>query len=190
MNTCSAPHCYRSLYNKKLQLCNLHYRRIRKFGELEPKLKIDRTPKIKILIGTGQSYCNRCKTIKDLDAFYKDINNLLGVAAKCKECCIKLEKERRKTNGAYRKNNHLQRNYKISLEEYNQLLLQQDNKCAICKQENTWGERNLPVDHDHKTNKVRGILCHNCNSMLGYARDNIEFLKEAINYLTKNMEEI
>ena len=42
------------------------------------------------------------------------------------------------------------------------------------------------MDHCHKTKKIRGLLCHTCNSGLGMFKDNIEYLKNAIKYLEVN----
>ena len=53
--------------------------------------------------------------------------------------------------------------------------------CMICG-----SLERLCIDHCHATNKVRGILCSKCNSGLGMFRDNIEYLAEAIKYLTKD----
>lgn len=43
----------------------------------------------------------------------------------------------------------------------------------------------LYVDHDHITNKFRGLLCHDCNLMIGYAKDDMTVLKKAIEYLER-----
>ena len=59
-----------------------------------------------------------------------------------------------------------------------------DGKCGICGQER--GERNHALDHDHKTNKLRGILCHKCNVGLGYFADDINRLRSAIAYLERH----
>jgi hypothetical protein len=83
-----------------------------------------------------------------------------------------------------RKNSSLLRNYGITLKQYELMLIKQDNECAICS--NTMsGYRNCHVDHDHKHNIVRGLLCMKCNSLLGYAKDNPMILRYAINYLAK-----
>jgi hypothetical protein len=83
------------------------------------------------------------------------------------------------------------RKYKISLEEYNLMRLQQEYKCAICErseQEVEQGrakstETALQVDHCHTTGAVRGLLCTNCNTMLGKSKDNVGVLQKAIEYL-------
>jgi hypothetical protein len=92
-------------------------------------------------------------------------------------------KKRKEANrGVYYK-----KRYGITLEEYNKRLIDQDYKCAICKNpeselkhgRNTY----FAVDHCHSTKKVRGLLCYKCNSMLGFSKDNIQNLKNAIKYL-------
>ena len=44
-------------------------------------------------------------------------------------------------------------------------------------------QNNPHIDHNHKTNKIRGILCGNCNMGLGHFKDNLDVLKNAIKYL-------
>lgn len=76
------------------------------------------------------------------------------------------------------------RNYGITSEEFDALFEQQNGVCAICGQEefHIW-KRRLSVDHDHETGRIRGLLCHNCNNMLGHAKDNVKTLMRAIAYL-------
>ncbi len=80
----------------------------------------------------------------------------------------------------------LRRTYGISLEEYTSRLNVQGGGCAICgaKQADLRG-RKLHVDHCHETKIVRGLLCKDCNTMLGYARDRIDILQAAVEYLRK-----
>lgn len=83
------------------------------------------------------------------------------------------------------RDSHLKRHYGISLEDYNVLLEKQKGLCAICKRKELhqrW--KCLSVDHNHKTGEVRGLLCHRCNVVLGYAND-INVLIMAIKYLKK-----
>lgn len=73
--------------------------------------------------------------------------------------------------------------YKITIEEKAIMLQSQGGKCAICEKQILLKDRNTHVDHDHKTGKVRAILCLQCNGMIGHANDNIERLRAAIKYL-------
>ena len=86
------------------------------------------------------------------------------------------------------KNNQLKNTYKISIEEYEQKLKEQNYSCAICNRHRDEFKRNLSVDHDHKTGKVRGLLCVKCNTALGMLNDNVEYFTAAIMYL-KSFEE-
>lgn len=74
--------------------------------------------------------------------------------------------------------------YGITLEEFEHMLALQGGVCAICKQpENDRYKRRLSVDHDHSTGKVRGLLCHMCNTALGKLKDNPELFDAAASYL-------
>lgn len=70
----------------------------------------------------------------------------------------------------------VKRVYKMSLEEYKTRML---NPCEICKGKAT------DMDHSHKTNTVRGVLCRSCNRGLGFFKDNALNLKRAIDYVVK-----
>ena len=73
--------------------------------------------------------------------------------------------------------------YGITLDDYNIMLFEQDGCCKICNRHHTSFKNPLSVDHCHSTLKVRGLLCHSCNTILGHSRDDINILKSAINYL-------
>lgn len=81
--------------------------------------------------------------------------------------------------------------YGVSKKRYVHMMKRQDGKCLICGMVSTnpWMKDHLPidlfVDHCHTTGKVRGLLCHFCNAGLGFFRDNVENLANAINYLQK-----
>lgn len=96
----------------------------------------------------------------------------------------------------YNKNRMLEINFGITLEQYNGLLKSQGGVCAICKKPETYvtkfGDiKQLAVDHDHTHcpvtrgcgNCIRGLLCHRCNVAIGYFQDDVDLLKNAINYL-------
>lgn len=86
--------------------------------------------------------------------------------------------------------------YGITIKDYDKLREIQDYSCAICgTHENeintrlasgTKRHRLLVIDHCHQSNEVRGLLCHDCNVMLGNAKDDIARLKSAIEYLTNS----
>ena len=74
--------------------------------------------------------------------------------------------------------------YGLTIEEYNQMFVDQNGVCAICKEQSQNGT-NLCVDHCHTTGKVRGLLCTGCNVGIGRLKDSVELLESAIGYLTK-----
>jgi len=83
----------------------------------------------------------------------------------------------------------LYRRWKLTLDEYDQILKLQNGVCAICHHPSTThNNRALSVDHDHKTGKVRGLLCHGCNTGIGNLKDNPDFCRRAVHYLTKHGE--
>lgn len=71
----------------------------------------------------------------------------------------------------------------ISEEDFNSKLNQQEGKCAICDKPQDESIKFLSIDHDHKTNKNRGLLCSNCNRGIGLLQDDINILERAIKYL-------
>jgi len=74
--------------------------------------------------------------------------------------------------------------YGLTLEDYNLRLSKQNGVCAICGKEEAISSKGvLSVDHDHKSGKVRGLLCDTCNRGLGHFFDNTEYLTNAILYL-------
>lgn len=80
------------------------------------------------------------------------------------------------------KNRSLKFHYKIGIQGYQWLVGTQEGKCAICSRYPKLGHP-LYVDHNHKTNQIRGLLCNPCNRGLGYFKDNSIILKSAVWYL-------
>lgn len=145
-----------------------------------------------------------CKQInpQNSGSFFKDKSKSDGLCPLCKVC----EHERKRI---WRRNNLdkvnsrarqwtarnpdkvreklLKDNYGMTLAEYDALLIRQKGLCAICKQPSKdmmkGKVKALAVDHDHKTGKIRGLLCKNCNVGLGSFADSVKNLKEAITYL-------
>ncbi len=72
--------------------------------------------------------------------------------------------------------------YGLTLREYNKLLEKQKGVCAICKNREL-NKNFLAVDHNWKTRKVRGLLCKNCNLVLGNSKEDISLFQKCIKYL-------
>ena len=76
--------------------------------------------------------------------------------------------------------------YNLTYDEYKDIYNNQKGKCAICGTEKILGtKKGLLVDHDHNTNKIRGLLCTDCNSGIGKLKENIQILQNSITYLQR-----
>ena len=104
----------------------------------------------------------------------------------CRGCKSDYLRNWRKGNpGAYK-----EWKYGITQDDYDALLILQENKCAICSTTEPGGRRNnWHIDHDHVSGKVRGLLCWLCNSGLGQFKDNERSLRKAANYVEKFKED-
>ena len=87
-----------------------------------------------------------------------------------------------------RRDYNLRRLYGITTVDYENMLEAQGGRCAICGTDQPGGRQNnyFAVDHCHKTDTVRGLLCMSCNIMLGQSDDNINTLNNAITYLNEH----
>ena len=80
--------------------------------------------------------------------------------------------------------NKIKRVYDITKEQYNDMLQQQNNCCAICSvSAESQRDKTLVIDHCHSTGKIRGLLCHSCNTAIGLFKDNKDSLMKAYSYL-------
>ena len=133
--------------------------------------------------------CSCCKKEKHPHEFPKASNKARGYGTYCKQC--KKEKLLKKRSAMSKDDWMLQNRrywlksqYNLSLDDYNNKLKDQNHRCAICQCDETEAFKGLLfVDHCHKTQKIRGLLCHHCNTALGKFKDSTEILKKAIAYL-------
>jgi len=85
-------------------------------------------------------------------------------------------------NRAYARKKQLKSEYGITPEDYDDLFIEQDGRCAICFNTSPY---TLHVDHNHDTNEIRGLLCKACNRGLGMFRDNVTLVESALSYLRR-----
>ncbi len=110
------------------------------------------------------------------------------VSAKRAYCPIKA-KITNTLNKEKRRDQYLARLFKLTTEQYNNMVKLQNNLCAICGkpqskfQKNSNTIRSLAVDHNHITGKVRGLLCTSCNTAIGLLEENIPLIQKVIEYL-------
>lgn len=141
--------------------------------------------------------CSDCKELLPYSEFYKRPRD--GVPLKrCKKChsimCKSVTKKEFENSSdpqviskyEYKIDNRLKKLYGITLKEYNIILKNQKGRCPICLL-NLKGRKPC-VDHNHKNNITRQILCNSCNLVLGYFKDSKVILKSAIKYIRKHNE--
>lgn len=154
-------------------MCRKHYHRMRKHGTLVlPPRKLRKKWK-----DGSTKICPDCSELKPIAEFYcrKEYAN-----SYCKPCWRKRARDQQ-----------LLRKYGISRSDYEAMLEQQGNCCAICGCHESENEvdsklsrpRKLAVDHCHVTGKVRGLLCSTCNKCLGMAKDSPTILRKAAMYV-------
>lgn len=103
--------------------------------------------------------------------------------ALCKETRAKKPEEYAKRHRKY----CLKQNYNLTEEEYTNMLNAQKECCAICGTDTPTGKwKVFAVDHNHKTGKVRELLCNECNRGIGLLKDNAELLQKAADYILKH----
>lgn len=123
-------------------------------------------------------YCRGCEAYLDESGFYK-------IGSRCKSCHTKqVERRREETGDASRRNHQYKKLYGITLADYERMFCMQASGCALCG--SPPGKRPLHVDHNHQNGRVRGLLCHHCNTGLGNLRDDRELLRRAIKYLEED----
>ncbi len=80
------------------------------------------------------------------------------------------------------------RKYGMTLQQYNEMFAAQNGCCAICGKHQTEFVKGLAVDHDHATGAVRALLCVNCNLGVGYFKESVDLLGQAIAYVERFQE--
>lgn len=146
-------------------------------------------------------YCSKCKETKELQDFNKNIRQKFGRSNYCRPCgrtysqnwttpeklAQKYRARRLPERARKHKSSWLLKKYGITIEQYEFIWENQGKCCKICRTiENSKG-KSFAVDHCHVTLKVRGILCDNCNQLLGKAKDDYKILENAIEYLKSNL---
>ena len=107
--------------------------------------------------------------------------------SKNKESILARNKKYNKENPDKRKSAILKYEYGITLDQYNEMFRAQEGKCAICQRHQNELTRTLCVDHDHKTNKVRALLCVTCNTDVSVVENRLE---EMTKYLNKHRKDV
>ena len=125
---------------------------------------------------TDGKTCRACREVKTQDEFGFDRRTKDGRTVRCL-ACLSSKQQRWRTSNRTRERRSvygrsLLRNYGITLETYEDMLVAQGGLCAACCHAETARNRDgtprrLHVDHDHASRQVRGLLCSGCNIVLG-----------------------
>jgi len=178
---CTVEGCAKSI-RRRGKVCTMHYTRMRRHGSYDTPL----TPREKTLLN-GEIRCAKCETLKSKNEFYEDGRTYSGYSPYCKSCNnIDCKKRRSEKTKETHRGIHLKASYGLSIQDYQTMLKDQNNACALCGRSEEY--KALSVDHDHKTGKVRGLLCNKCNTALGFFQDNIETVSKALDYLKRFIE--
>lgn len=102
-----------------------------------------------------------------------------------------LEQKRKNYNPQSSKDKRLRLFYDLSLDSFNEMLKEQDEKCACCgihvddlpKNNNQYAKKTLVVDHCHETGSVRKLLCNRCNTVIGLLEENFNTFEKIGKYL-------
>src|ERR1017187_7032506 len=123
------------------------------------------------------------------DAAYRARVNEIGAKYRTcnKEKISVINKVWRDAHPGWNKKAQLKRNYGLTVEEFDAMLLAQGNKCEVCGEVFTKVNSGGPkVDHDHDTGKVRSLLCHGCNTALGLLKEDPNRMIALASYITKH----
>ena len=141
--------------------------------------------------------CKKCGVEKSSDDFYPEKRVKDGLQARCIECCKADAKAAFDANPEpYRKRARerdpeeqrwakILKKYGLTKEQYYAILDKQGGHCALCPATTSGHNMTdlLLVDHCHNTNTVRGLLCQDCNLLLGCVKDKRKRLIAAMFYL-------
>lgn len=132
--------------------------------------------------------CYQCDRELTVDNFYKDKSRYDRLSYICKECKARYSRAYYQQNKEkfiqHNNQQKRQRKYRLSDDEYDEMLLAQQGVCKICEKQDY---RRLSIDHCHASDNVRGLLCMSCNAVLGSMNDDSVFLRRAADYLDGNL---
>lgn len=134
--------------------------------------------------GADEKVCKTCLVIKPLSAFHGHSGNTKarkGCKSVCKQCTNAKLNETYDPQVARRKG--LKHKYGMTIEQYDEMLANQDYRCAVCGTDTPGHTGRFVVDHSHETGNVRALLCNRCNRGLGFFKDNPSLLRDAARYL-------
>ena len=119
--------------------------------------------------------CSKCLMVKLPSEFHKSKGKKFGLQHYCKTC---------------RLGEDFQRRYGITMDQWNQMFIDQCGRCVICEVDLPPMGKGVHTDHCHTHGAVRGLLCSHCNTGLGSFSDNPNILRKAAEYIEDNVEKV
>ena len=101
----------------------------------------------------------------------------------CKSCDVERRRQSFARNPRQRKSSQLKCLYGITIEQWDQMYLEQEGKCAACGIHQSEIDKVFCVDHNHETGEVRSLLCNPCNSTVGFAKESSDRLRACADYM-------
>jgi hypothetical protein len=129
--------------------------------------------------------CSHCKLEKEIAEFGRDRGGLDGFAHKCLECSRMFQRRIYDRNPEYTRDKEFRRRYGIDVDTYERMYGEQEGYCAICGKHESKQSRRLSIDHNHITGEIRALLCHDCNTVIGFSHESVEILTKAVLYLKR-----
>ena len=130
-------------------------------------------------------HCSDCKQLLQIENFNINRSTKRGRDRRCKLCTSIAVKAWRRANPERAASHHRKRLYGISTEQFEAMYNNQAGLCGACTTQIPKYGRSVAIDHNHKTGKVRGLLCHNCNDALGKLKDSPALVKNLLDYIIK-----
>lgn len=159
-------------------------------GEFVPSVKVlhkngdiydDRFENLQI-IPKDKHICGNCREILPRDKFFHRERSPSGLESYCKECKLSTTRDARLIY-EHKKRLNL---FGLTDAQFDIMAKAQNHACAICRSPQT--AKRLAIDHCHETGKVRGLLCHKCNTALGKFNDDPQRVIRAAQYLLGKLD--
>lgn len=129
---------------------------------------------------SATKHCPDCGKTRPLEQFPRSRLSKDGRGLHCKPCHNARTRRNIRRKWGDTRHYHYRQKYGLGLAEIEAIIRKQGGVCAVCR-----ARPAAHVDHDHRTRRVRGILCVQCNSGLGMLRDDPGWVARAIEYLKR-----
>jgi hypothetical protein len=164
-------------------------------------------------VAPNKRRCPKCKLVLPFDAFYRSKGEAGGLTTYCKTCCdikqvayrtahpdkIIAYRRAHPQTPEYSRRSHLKNTFKMTPQQYEELLAAQGGGCATCGSTSPGrAKKHFTVDHDHSCcpgfrscgKCVRGLLCQDCNTAIGLFKESPEVMMAAAAFISQKVEVI